>query len=402
MGKLYKAYCRVYQNIFKIAMNFLPWNEPKVFSGEDSVFKIADVLKNENIKNVLLVTDNGLKNIGLADELIKVLEDNSIKCTVFTDVQQNPSIDNVENAKKVYLENGCCAIIAFGGGSPIDCAKGAGARISNPGKTISQMRGQIKVRKPLPLFIAVPTTAGTGSETTVATVITDTKTHEKYAVNDPKLRPDYAILDPKLTVGLPAHITSTTGIDALTHAIEAYIGKSNTKDTKRSAEKAVRLIFENLERAYNEPKNIQSRKNMLEASYHAGLAFTRAYVGYVHAIAHQLGGLYSTPHGLANAVILPYVLEWFGENVYEKLSELSKCAGISDPDKSDKENALLFIQAIKNLNEKFSIPDKFDFIREEDIPIIVKRALKEANPLYPVPKIMDEKDCEEVVRKIMK
>ena len=402
MNKLFKAYCRAYQNIFKIAMNFLPWREPKVFSGQDSVLRIPEILKNEGIKNVLIVTDNGLKNIGLPDKLIKVLEDSLIKCIVFTDVQQNPSIENVENARKVYLQNGCQAIIAFGGGSPIDCAKGAGARITNPDKTISHMRGQLKVRKRLPLFIAVPTTAGTGSETTVATVITDTKTHEKYAVNDPKLRPDYAILDPELTVGLPAHITSTTGVDALTHAVEAYIGNSNTKDTKKSAKKAVRLIFENLEKAYNEPKNIQLRKNMLEASYHAGLAFTRAYVGYVHAIAHQLGGLYSTPHGLANAVILPYVLEWFGKNAYKKLAELSECAGTADVGKSDEENALLFIQAIKNLNEKIGIPDKFDFIKEEDIPTIVKRALKEANPLYPVPKIMDKKDCEEVVRKIMK
>lgn len=402
MKEIYKIYCRLYQKVFKLATNFLDWTAPEILSGEDSVLKIPEVLKKKEIKSVLLVTDGGLVKLGLPDALVDALRKNGIKCTVFSDVQPNPTITNVENAKDVYLKNGCQAMIAMGGGSPMDCAKGAGARVSNPNKTVSQMRGQLKIRKPLPFFIAIPTTAGTGSETTVAAVLTDPNTHEKYAVNDPKLRPKYAVLDPKLTVGLPPHITSTTGVDALTHAVEAYIGHSNTKETKECAKKAVKLIFENLETACADGKNIEARANMLEASYYAGVAFTRAYVGYVHAIAHQLGGIYSTPHGLANAVILPYVLEWFGESAYKELAQLSFCAGIGQKDKTDAENAVTFIQAIKALNERIGIPNKFDFIEEDDIPTIVKRALKEGNPLYPVPKIMDEKNCEQVIRSFMK
>lgn len=402
MKKIYKVYCRVYQKVFKFATNFLDWTAPEILSGEDSVLKIPEILKKRDVKSVLLVTDGGLVKLGLPDALVEAIRKSGIKCTVFSDVQPNPTIINVENAKDAYLKNGCQALIAMGGGSPMDCAKGAGARVSNPKKTISRMRGQLKIRKPLPFFVAIPTTAGTGSETTVAAVLTDPNTHEKYAVNDPKLRPKYAVLDPKLTVGLPPHITSTTGVDALTHAVEAYIGHSNTKETKECAKKAVKLIFENLETACSDGKNIEARANMLEASYYAGVAFTRAYVGYVHAIAHQLGGIYSTPHGLANAVILPYVLEWFGESAYNELAELSFCAGIGQEGRTDAENAVSFIQGIKALNERIGIPNKFDFIEEDDIPTIVKRALKEGNPLYPVPKIMDEKNCEEVIRSFMK
>ena len=401
MKKIYKVYCRAYQRVFKFATNFLSGKAPELITGEDSVLKIPDVLMKRNVSSVLFVTDGGLMKLGLPETLVEAIRKSGIKCTVFSDVQPNPTITNVENAKDAYLKNNCQAIIAMGGGSPMDCAKGAGARVANPKKTVSKMRGQLKVKNPIPFFIAVPTTAGTGSETTVAAIITDPTTHEKYAINDPKLRPKYAVLDPKLTVGLPPHITAATGVDALTHAVEAYIGHSNTKETRECARKAVKMIFENLETACKDGKNIEARSNMLEASYYAGVAFTRAYVGYVHAIAHQLGGLYSTPHGLANAVILPYVLEWFGESAYQSLAELSFCAGIGEENKTDAENAVAFIQAIKELNEKIGIQKKFDFIEEEDIPTIVERALREANPLYPVPRIMDEKNCEQVIRSFM-
>jgi alcohol dehydrogenase class IV len=224
------------------------------------------------------------------------------------------------------------------------------------------------------------------------------QTHEKYAINDPKLRPKYAVLDPELTTGLPKKITSTTGMDALTHAVEAYIGQSGVKSTDDYAEKATKLIFDNLEKAYEDGKDLEARENMLVASFYAGMAFTRAYVGYVHAIAHNLGGLYGTPHGLANAVILPHVLEYYGETAHAKLAKLADIVGI-DGD-SDKEKAEKFIEEIKEMNEEMDIPEHFDFIKDEDIPTIVARALKEGNPLYPVPKIMDEADCTKVVKAI--
>lgn len=283
----------------------------------------------------------------------------------------------------------------------MDCAKAAAARVTNPKIPVKKMRGVLKLHHKLPPFFAVPTTAGTGSETTLAAVVTDTATHEKNAINDPRLKPKFAVLDPELTVGLPPHITSTTGMDALTHAVEAYIGKSNVKSTEAYAEKATKMIFENIETAYADGKNIDARNNMLKASFYAGQAFTRAYVGYVHAIAHNLGGHYGVPHGLANAIILPYVLEYYGESAHKRLAKLAVIAGVKT-DGTDKEKAEAFIEAIKTLNKNMNIPDKFDMVQEKDIPVIVERALKEGNPLYPVPKIMDKADCEAVIRRMMK
>lgn len=283
----------------------------------------------------------------------------------------------------------------------MDCAKATAARITNPKLPVRKMRGVLKLHHKLPPLFAVPTTAGTGSETTLAAVVTDPATHEKNAINDPRLRPKYAVLDPELTLGLPPHITSTTGMDALTHAVEAYIGRSNVKSTEHYAELATRLIYANLEEVYNNGKNIEARNAMLKASYYAGMAFTRAYVGYVHAIAHNLGGFYGVPHGLANAIILPYVLEYYGETAHARLAKLAVIAGVKT-DGTDAEKAEAFIESIKQLNRNMNIPDKFDMIKEEDIPTIVQRALKEGNPLYPVPKIMDAADCEAVIRRMMK
>lgn len=396
-----KIYCRVFQFCLRIGSLFLDWSQPELITGENSVLKISDVLKAKNMKKVLLITDNGLKSLGLIDGLVEKLEKDGISVSVFSDVQPNPTIENVENAKNFYIENGCEAIIAFGGGSPMDCAKGAGARIANPDRTINSMRGLFHVRKRPPLLIAVPTTAGTGSETTIAAVITDEKTHEKSAMNSAKIRPLYAALDPLLTTGLPQKITSTTGLDALTHAVEAYIGGSNTRGTRKNAEDAVKLIFDNLETAYNDGKNVEARNNMLLGSFYAGVAFTRAYVGYVHCIAHQLGGLYGVPHGLANAVILPYVLEFYGKKAYKPLAKLADIAGVGKNLKTKEEKAKAFIAEIKAMEKRMEIPEKFEQIKEEDIPTIVERALKEGNPLYPVPVIMSPEDCEKVVRKLM-
>lgn len=401
MYKNNKIYCRVFQFCLRMGSFFLDWSQPEMITGENCVLEISRILKNKNKKNVLIITGNRHKKLGMTDPLVSKLESDGIKAYVFSDVQPNPTIENVESAKDFYIKNGCEAIIAFGGGSPMDCAKGAGARISNPTRSVNSMRGLFRVRKKLPLLIAVPTTAGSGSETTIAAVITDSETHEKSAMNSSKLRPVYAVLDPNLTVGLPPEITSTTGLDALTHAVEAYIGGSNTSGTRKNAEKAVKLIFENLEKAYNDGKNIEARNNMLIGSFCAGVAFTRAYVGYVHCIAHQLGGLYGVPHGLANAVILPHVLEYYGEKAHKPLAKLADIAGVGKGLGTDAEKAEAFIEAIKAMGRRMEIPEKFDQIKEEDIPTIVERALKEGNPLYPVPKIMSPEDCEKVVRQLM-
>lgn len=396
------AYCRIYQKTMKFAVNFLDWTPPKLLKGAGAVKELPKLIKSEGVNNVLVVTDKGLMGLHLLDSLFEGLEAEGIKYSVFDGVQPNPTIYNIEDALKIYKENNCEGFIAFGGGSPMDCAKVTAARVVKPNQTPSQMRGVLKILKKLPPFYAVPTTAGTGSECTIAAVISNPDTHEKNSIMDPVLRPKYAVLDPELTAGLPPHITSTTGMDALTHAVEAYIGKSNTKQTEEDALIATKLVFENIEKAYEDGKNLEARENMLVASYHAGLAFTRAYVGYVHAIAHNLGGMYNIPHGLANAVILPYVLDYFGETAYKRLAELADVAGVSGPAQGDREKAKNFIAAIRELNKKMNIPDKFEQIKDEDIPLIAERALKEGNPLYPVPKIMNIEDCKALIKKLQK
>ncbi len=403
MWQLKKAYYRTYQVVFKIATStpFFDWSEPYLLEGPGAIRQLPELIKSKGLQKVLVVTDKGLMGIHLPDSMFEELEKAGIEYVVYDGTQPNPTIQNIEDAKQLYLDNGCDGVIAFGGGSPMDCAKIAAARVTNPKKPVKKMRGLLKITHKLPPLFAVPTTAGTGSEVTLAAVVSDPETHEKNACNDPKLRPKYAVLDPELTVGLPPHITSTTGMDALTYAVEAYIGRSNVKSTELYAEKATKMIFDNLETAYADGKNIEAREAMLKGSYYAGMAFTRAYVGYVHAIAHNLGGHYGIPHGLANAVILPHVLEYYGESAHKRLAKLSVIAGVKT-DGTDKEKAEAFIEAIKTMNKNMNIPDGFDCIKEEDIPVIVKRALKEGNPLYPVPKIMNAADCEAVIRRLMK
>ena len=396
-----KLFYRISQKVLKFAMCFMDWSEPELLQGKDAVIKLPAVIKNKGINKVLIVTDKGLMNLHILDPLLLEMKKSNLDYVIYDGVQPNPTIDNIEECKDIYINNKCEGVIAFGGGSPMDCAKAAAARVVKPKQSIRKMRGYLKVHKKLPPFFAVPTTAGTGSETTLAAVVTDPLTHEKNAIADPCLRPKYAVLDPMLTIGLPPHITSTTGMDALTHAVEAYIGKSNVKSTIKYAEEATKLIYDNLEKAYLDGKNIEARNNMLKGSFYAGNAFTRAFVGYVHAIAHNLGGMYNTPHGLANAVILPKVLKWYGKSVYKKLAKLADIIGISKPNMTKEEKAHKFIDEIERMNKAMNIPEKFDFIKEKDIPLLVKRALKDGNPGYPVPKIMNKKECEKVIRSLM-
>jgi alcohol dehydrogenase len=345
---------------------------------------------------VLIVTDKGITKLGLMVGLLEGLKSVGTNYVIYDHTVPNPTNENIEEALMLYQKNECEAIIAFGGGSPMDCAKGVGARVARPKKSLSQMRGQLKVRKEIPPLIAIPTTAGTGSEATIAAVISNSQTHEKYVINDTVLIPHYAVLDPLLTMKLPPHITSTTGMDALTHAVEAYIGRSNTMETKQYSRDAIQLIFTNLHEAYSNGSNLTARTNMQKASYLAGLAFTRAYVGYVHAIAHTLGGFYNVPHGLANAIILPHVLEYYGETVHKPLAELADLIGITEGADTDEMKSKKFIDAIKKLNVDMNIPTKIEGIIDRDIPIMVERALKEANPFYPVPKILRKNDLFEL------
>lgn len=398
MHQIKKAYCRTFQTVFKIALPFLPYRKPKIVS---SVRDLPDILSKRRCGRVLIITDAGIRSLGLTGRLEKALKESGLPYFIYDRTVANPTTSNVSEAVDMYLENYCDCIIGFGGGSSMDCAKAVGARIAKPHQSLAKMKGILKVHKRLPLLIAVPTTAGTGSETTLAAVITDAETRHKYAINDFPLIPRYAVLDPKVTLSLPPFITATTGMDALTHAVEAYIGNSTTPDTRRDALRAVKLIFENLDTAYTDGSNTEARKNMLKASFYAGCAFTKSYVGYVHAVAHSLGGEYNVPHGLANAVLLPFVLEAYGGSIRKKLHRLAVEAHLVEADTPYEEGAAAFIQAVKDMKHRFGIGDTIPQIQEEDIPKLAHYADKEANPLYPVPVLFDAHELEQFYRILM-
>ncbi|ATP42461.1 alcohol dehydrogenase [Solibacillus sp. R5-41] len=387
---MYQTYCRTFQSSMKVGMKLLNWRKPVLLEGPDSLLKLPELVKGLEYNRVLIVTDKGITKLQLMDPLLEAFNADGIHYTIYDETVQNPTIHNVEEALMLYHVEQCEAIIAFGGGSPIDCAKAIAARVARPDKELSQLKGLFKVRKDMPTLIAVPTTAGTGSEGTIASVISNSETYEKFAIMDPVLIPHYAVLDPLLTINLPKGITSTTGMDALTHAVEAYIGRSNTEETRKFSREAVKIIFNYLYKAYEDGSDLIARTQMQRASYLAGLAFTRAYVGNVHAIAHTLGGFYNVPHGLANAVILPHVLKFYGDSAAKPLAELANIVGIGQFGDSEEKKASLFIEAIEQLNERMGIPTKIEGIVNRDVPLMVERALNEANPLYPVPKIMNK------------
>ena len=400
MSNLKKAYYRSFQTVFDLGARCLPWRKPITVSGEGSVSKIPELFKKHGNKKVMVVTGRTVGKT-IAPPIMESLNAVGIETVHYSQVAANPTVTVVNEIQKMYLENGCDAFLAIGGGSPMDAAKGAAARVVHPNRSVNKMAGLFKVMHKIPTFVAVPTTAGTGSETTIAAVITDEKTHHKYAIMDLCLIPKYAVLDTEKTRNLPPKTTSTTGMDALTHAVEAYVcWKNTTKETDRLAEEATVAIFKYLERAYNDGNDMEARQEMLIASFKAGFAFTRAGVGNVHAIAHTLGGLYNTPHGLANAVILPIVLEDYGSAVYAKLAHLSELTGVKTSG-SDEEKAKAFIAEIRAMNKRMNIPTGFANIEEKDIPQMVQWALKEANPIYPVPVIYDEKHCAEVIHRII-
>jgi alcohol dehydrogenase len=359
--------------------------EPTLYLGHKLFPKVIDILTYHQKTHVLIVTDSTILALKLIDPLFALLKQHQITYAIYSETQVNPTISNLEAAKTMYVKQGCQVMIGIGGGSSLDCAKGAAALIASK-KTVPQLKGLLKVRKKTPLMIMMPTTAGTGSEATVAVVVSNPKTKEKYAINDPVLVPSYAILDSSLTFGLPPSLTAQTGLDALTHAVEAFLGNSNTRFTKHHAKEALVMIQRSLLTAYHHPSDEPSRRTMLHAAYHAGLAFTRAYVGYVHGIAHTLGGFYQVPHGLANAVILPYVLDAYGKIIHPKLAIMADWLSLTDLQAPTLVKAKAFKEWLVQLLTALGIPKTLpNIIQKEDIPLMVQRVHQEVMPFYPVP-----------------
>lgn len=381
--------------MFRVALPLLPYRDPAVYKSIDCV---PTLIEKGGYKRPLVITDENLYSRGVISPLIEALDGAGIAYSIFKDVVFNPTTATVENALAVYKAEKCDCIIAFGGGSPMDTAKAVGARAARPKKSLAKMKGILKVGKKIPFLIAVPTTCGTGSETTLAAVIVDEQTRHKYAINDFPLIPKAAVLDASVLDKLPSKLVAYTGLDALTHAVEAYIGRSTTKATRSDALRAVKLVFENLENAVGGDSAALSE--MLDAAHLAGRAFSKSYVGYVHALAHALGGKYNVAHGYANAVLLPTVLDEYGSKIYAKLAKAAKYCGFAD-DRDDKAAAAnSFLKKLSELEERLGIPREFDCIRQEDIAELARYAAKEANPLYPVPVLWSEKRLADIYGKV--
>lgn len=381
---------------------FVPqlWPQPKLVSGAGSSKKTPSVLRGAGITNVLVVTGSGSSK-KLAEPVIEEIKKAGMSCAHYDKVEANPSLETAEQIARLYREAGCNGFLAIGGGSPIDATKAAAVRIARPNTPLEKIAGVMRVIVPVPPIVAMPTTAGTGSECSYAAVITDHHREIKIAITDQHLTPKAAILDPELTVGMPPFLTATTGVDALTHAVESYVSAYYRTDfTIRCAEEAVVKIFRNLETAYKDGTNIEARSQMLEASYKAGLAFTRTGVGNVHAIAHALGGKYGIAHGLANSVILPIVLEDYGSVVYTQLAHLAELTGVMS-EGTEKQKASAFIAAIRALNQRLGLPTGLADIKPQDFDHIAKTAVYEATHTYPTPVIYTVERCKHVLNRIL-
>ena len=392
-------WCRVFQGVLKLGNYFMGYRLPECIEGEGKLQELGAFLRQRDINDVLIVTGAGMVKRGQLQPMLSDFDQNGIRYTLKTYTATDPTSDDVERGYKVYKENGCRAIVALGGGSRIDCAKAIAAKVVRPKKSVAQLQGLLRVRRSIPPFIAIPTTSGAGSETTVAAVITNCETHRKASINDPALIPKYAVLDPKLTAPLPPYTTAITGMDALAHAVEAYTNKTyNTRLENELARNAVRLIYNNILITFENGSNLEARQNMQKAAFYAGRAFTRGCVGYVHAIGHTLGSLYGIEHGLAMAVLLPRVMRKYGTAVHKRLAELSDVCGIQGT--TDAEKADAFIRWIEETNKKMGLPDKLDMIQDKDIAQMIAWARKEANPLYPVPVVWGEQDFREIIENV--
>lgn len=383
-----------------LVTRFIPIPQPTLLVGPGASGRLGQAIAGFGYSKILIVTDSIISKLGLLKGLTDELTAGGAQYVVFDEITPDAPIPLVEKGIEFYKSHGCDAIVAFGGGSSMDASKAIAVAVNND-KPLRKLAGYFKgLHNPVKIY-AVPTTAGTGSEVTVAAVISDPETHKKLVIIDPRIVPKMAALDPSLMTGLPAPITAATGIDALTHAVEAFVGNWTTPYSNAMALSAVGLIFENLRTAYKDGKNLAAREKMALASTYAGFAFTRANVGYVHAIAHQFGGLYHTPHGLANAIMLPYVLRYSAPAITDRLAQLAVRAKVGKEGEPADVLAGKFMDAVEQLNKDLGIPSYLEALRESDIPELAKAACWEAHTGYPVPRYMSQQVCEDIIRQAL-
>jgi alcohol dehydrogenase len=345
-------------------------------------------------KKPLLVTDKGITAVGMTQQIVDLLASENMECVVFDETIPNPTHTNVHAGVDVYRKSGCDSIITLGGGSAHDCGKGVGLVVANGGK-IHDYEGVDKSSNPMPPYVAVNTTAGTASEMTRFCIITDTSRKVKMAIVDWRVTPTIALDDPMLMVGMPPALTAATGMDALTHAVEAYVSTAATPLTDACAEKAIKLIAIHLRAAVANGQDIEARDGMCYAQYLAGMAFNNASLGHVHAMAHQLGGFYDLPHGECNAILLPYVEEFNLIAKMDRFADMAVWMGENIDGLSDREAALKCLKAIRELSSDVGIPEGLKALGERygkkvssaDIPTMTANAQKDAcgltNPRRP-------------------
>ena len=393
-----KAFHDLAIGITRAVSPLLPNHVPMALLGSGSHRDLCSVIAEGGVRRPLVVTDAVLVKLGIVGQVTAALQDVGVASSIYDGVEPDPTLDHVRAGLGVLRSDGCDAVLAVGGGSSIDAAKVIAAGATSP-KPFEKLEGLMKVRRaPLPLF-AVPTTAGTGSEGTIAAVVSHPVTHAKKFFVDPKLLPQATALDPALMTGLPPAITAATGMDALTHAVESWLSRTSTEQTERWASAAIALIFANLPTACRDGANLPARRAMAVASYYAGLAFTRTSVGYVHAIAHQLGAHYRTPHGLANALVLPHVLEYSIGPGEKAMAAMARRIGLSGS--SDAALARAFLDAVRTLAREVGIPTTLDALRPSDIPTLAEEALAESYANYPVPRWMGRADCEQLITRLL-
>jgi len=390
---------RTYIFFLKIGTMLLPFRNPQLFQGDGAAGQLCRAVADDGIRKLLLVTDAQLVKIGLVAGIEKQLKAVGIEAVVYDGVLPDPTIEQIETGLEQYQQNKCQAVLAVGGGSSIDAAKVIAARTKN-NKPIRKMAGLFRITWGMAPMYAVPTTAGTGAEVTAAAVVSDPEAVVKFALVDPRLIPHKAALDGALMTGLPAPITAATGMDALTHAVEAFISNNAYRMTNTKAIAATRLIMEYLPRAVADGTDLEARHKMAEAAHLAGIAFTKAGVGYVHAISHNLAARYHTPHGLTNAIVMPYVLDYSKSNCTARLAALARHCGIGSAADANAELADRFIARIREMNAEFGIPEHYEALQSDHIPAIATGALKEARFTYAVPRYLDQQRCENLLRKL--
>jgi alcohol dehydrogenase class IV len=376
-----------------VATRLLPIPQPTLLVGPGASARLGQAIGAFGHRKILVVSDRLIAELGLMKSFLDALQAGGTAVLVYDEITPDAPIPQIEKGIDLYRRKGCDAIVAFGGGSVMDAAKTIGLAAANnkdPRKLVGYFKG---LHAPPPLY-AVPTTAGTGSEVTVAAVISDPAHERKLVIADTRIVPQMAALDPLLMAGLPPAVTAATGMDALTHAVEAYLGDWSSEFTDRMALSAVAMIFANLPRAHDRGDDLVAREQMALASTYAGMAFTRANVGNVHAIAHQLGGKYHTPHGLANAIMLPHVLRFSASATVGRLATLALRARVGRSGDSREELARKFLDSVDTLSRTVGIPRTLEALREADIPALAKAACHEADANYPVPRVMLQADCE--------